>query len=524
MTDTYKVLGQALTGELANDNSTIKESVVYTVPSAAQASLSAITITNSDAAAQSYSLSFVPSQDVSAATAYVQYTTPVVKNNLYFFTYNWNKIIYTNDGINYVLINEDAGVNFQDLSMFYYNGGYIIWNGSRTLLYSTDGVTFTTNTTALPLPYDGTYYISIANSNNMIVVGMRGIEAEGADSGKPYYSTDGITWVRATDHPTNYRSDSDAYTNPSSQVIYGNNEFVELTNSIKKVSPYDRIVKLYKSTDGISWVDTGFTEPYPLSPQGAEIYYLNNLYILLYATTNYLYTSTDAVTWQLVDNADLGSTSTLVNFYVNGKYFIAGDPYSNIGNVSYLTSTDGISWTSTTWRDALVDVPVGSYSIYIFEANNIIFAHVPKAANSSIRTWRYSTDLITWNEINTPSSYTYNEMYYVNGVYVDYYGGYGIAASSRIMYSTDLVTWTQGAFPVEADVFSIFSPDYPSTAQIQQGIPQSLNRHIAIQSKSIAPGETHEIKGGVTLSAGDEVRIKSTSTEIIANVYGAEIA
>lgn len=51
-----------------------------------------------------------------------------------------------------------------------------------------------------------------------------------------------------------------------------------------------------------------------------------------------------------------------------------------------------------------------------------------------------------------------------------------------------------------------------------------LKKHIAIYNKTIAPSETHEIKGGVTLAMGDQIRIYSTSNEIIANVYGVEIA
>jgi hypothetical protein len=50
-----------------------------------------------------------------------------------------------------------------------------------------------------------------------------------------------------------------------------------------------------------------------------------------------------------------------------------------------------------------------------------------------------------------------------------------------------------------------------------------LNKHIVIYDKTIAPGETHEIKGGVTLSEGDQIRVYSDSAEIITNVYGVEI-
>ena len=52
----------------------------------------------------------------------------------------------------------------------------------------------------------------------------------------------------------------------------------------------------------------------------------------------------------------------------------------------------------------------------------------------------------------------------------------------------------------------------------------SLNKHTAISTKTILANETHEIKGGVTLATGDSIRIAGSSTNLVANVYGAEIS
>lgn len=53
--------------------------------------------------------------------------------------------------------------------------------------------------------------------------------------------------------------------------------------------------------------------------------------------------------------------------------------------------------------------------------------------------------------------------------------------------------------------------------------PVSQNYQKAIYNRSIPVGEVHEIKGGITLSAGDQVRILSNSNSIVASIYGVEM-
>jgi hypothetical protein len=44
-----------------------------------------------------------------------------------------------------------------------------------------------------------------------------------------------------------------------------------------------------------------------------------------------------------------------------------------------------------------------------------------------------------------------------------------------------------------------------------------------IPTRSIEPNVVDEIVGGITLSAGDQIRIYSESPDLIAQVYGVEI-
>lgn len=68
MTDTYKVLGQSLGGSVTAVNGTPQDSVLYTVPSATQAAISAIIITNTGESAVNYSVGVVTYGDSTAVT------------------------------------------------------------------------------------------------------------------------------------------------------------------------------------------------------------------------------------------------------------------------------------------------------------------------------------------------------------------------------------------------------------------------------------------------------------------------
>ena len=51
----------------------------------------------------------------------------------------------------------------------------------------------------------------------------------------------------------------------------------------------------------------------------------------------------------------------------------------------------------------------------------------------------------------------------------------------------------------------------------------SQNFQKAITGFTILPGEINEINGGITLSAGDQVRINTDSNDLIVNMFGVEI-
>jgi|TARA_B110000977_G_scaffold84097_1_gene112361 hypothetical protein len=50
------------------------------------------------------------------------------------------------------------------------------------------------------------------------------------------------------------------------------------------------------------------------------------------------------------------------------------------------------------------------------------------------------------------------------------------------------------------------------------------NTQQIIPTKTLAVGASDEIVGGITLSAGDEIRIYSESTDVAAHIYGVELS
>jgi hypothetical protein len=102
-------------------------------------------------------------------------------------------------------------------------------------------------------------------------------------------------------------------------------------------------------------------------------------------------------------------------------------------------------------------------------------------------------------------------MAYGNGRFVAT-GGFGAA------YSTDGISWTLTTLANSSD-WSFVTYGGTPAAQINS----ISNGQTIIPNRSIAPNVVDEIVGGITLSAGDQVRVLSESPDVIVQVYGVEI-
>lgn len=50
------------------------------------------------------------------------------------------------------------------------------------------------------------------------------------------------------------------------------------------------------------------------------------------------------------------------------------------------------------------------------------------------------------------------------------------------------------------------------------------SKHYIAYDATLSPNETREIRGGITLTAGDQVRVYGSTAEIAVNMYGVEIS
>lgn len=201
-------------------------------------------------------------------------------------------------------------------ALFYGNGVYVAGGASAVLQTSTDLVTWTTRTANF-----GTSTITTGTYGNSTYV----IAGNGA---RLSTSTDGTTWTSRT---------STFSTSAIQQVRYLNNLFVACGAS----------GKIATSTDAVTWTSR-------TSGVGITIYglaYGASKYVYVGASNNISY-STDAVTWSQVTNP-AGITETGFSWRdasFNNDIFLVSGTYTDMSTqglgILYLTSTDGITWTS----------------------------------------------------------------------------------------------------------------------------------------------------------------------------------
>ena len=99
-----------------------------------------------------------------------------------------------------------------------------------------------------------------------------------------------------------------------------------------------------------------------------------------------------------------------------------------------------------------------------------------------------------------------------------------ISLIAIINTSTETLSYTLGA--VKSDDEEAFFPQSyvgPGDTSLIENTLQMRDKNILIPDAQIGSGEVHEISGGITLASGDQIRLRSNSDEIVAQVYGVEI-
>jgi hypothetical protein len=174
----------------------------------------------------------------------------------------------------------------------------------------------------------------------------------------------------------------------------------------------------YTSTDGVSWSNSGVSNP---GGRIGDVQYLNNLFVALNFEesgigTNQLKTSTNFNTW----TTRTVTTDTTIRFrvarYLNNLYVTAG-------NGGFLaTSTDAITWTSRTSNTTST-------------INGLAYGGGLYSYCGSSGALATSTDAITWTARTSNTTSNLNNLVYANSKF------YAIGGSATSI-STDGTTWT----------------------------------------------------------------------------------
>jgi hypothetical protein len=297
------------------------------------------------------------------------------------------------------------------------------------------------------------------------------------------YSVDGIEW-QSTSVPTfaTWRS-----------IVFGNGKFVAVSES--SLAAY--------STNGISWTTAEMPEGYWQS-----VTYGENTFVAVSAQSGgKIAYSLDGVSW--TTSWFPNTASYYENYYSvaygNGKFFVSAGEQSLISN-------DGISW---------------SYVSSPLVANFTTFG-AGKFVSVSWSGSAYSEDGITWTLSDIPGG-TYRAIAY--GLEIETVDVpttmepkivYTVPANNNTAISS--ISFTNSADEdAEYKVAAVMAADVEASVDAD-GLYTISDAQTIIPTRTIEPNVVDEIVGGITLSAGDQIRVYSESEDLIVQVYGVEIA
>jgi hypothetical protein len=349
--------------------------------------------------------------------------------------------------------------------------------------YSTDAINWTQST----MP--GSSYFSIVYGDDKFVAVGGKFDYSSTwpnyNSAGVAYSTNGTTWIEGSAIPT---VDAENYW---FSVTYGGGKFVVVGRG--SIAAH--------STNGVTWTLSGL----PVNNEWRSVTYGDEKFVAVGDNTFSVY-STDGISWWQgsLPGQNYGYDGWKSVAYGNG-IFVAVTAHNSY---TAARSSDGIAWTE-------FQMPAFYNPFYTTRYYSIVHGDGKFVAIANNRA-AVSTDGIFWSSTSlSPRSWT--SVTYGNGKFV------AVAGYSDIsIYSTDGITWTETATDSGPYWGSV---TYGETLQeIETSITVLSNTQTIIPTRSIEPNAVDEIVGGITLSAGDQIRIYSESPDLIAQVYGVEIA
>lgn len=545
MADTYKILGQSL-GYDTTVVGSVQAATIYTVPDGKQAAISSISVINSSSSNQeSYELGVLKAADVNNAVEQTQKpvatafaSNPYVANSYQYTATSpesWTKseisIIGGVSGIKDLGLTSyaqnSAGEVFRIFGISNIESGQTLQYYLAKTLNGSDWVYVG------PLP-DNVYPAFLHIYNDIIFLG------NSSSPNSPYLSNDGgASWNQL----------------PFSSNSYGQIFMTNRTSAIYIPYISSASSQYYRTEDGINW--TAYDSPANGS-SWTKASVANGRYFLLHAGSQTLFSSLDGISWTTSSISGYPSFASQV-YYTSGIYAFTVQ-YNNSKKVA--VSQDGINWSyyflPPTFLNSfgLTGIVEGTdFLLFKTDPNVSGYPEVTGVTVGSATRIFLSGDNYTITgmvEISLPTPLSglpkdwWSKIQYLNG---KYYMLYSTSSGIEVAYKTLLTSsqyqessepWIQSY--IDETITDKFLRDiYPSLDVSDYGAYSSVLSLIAsyndpkntIPQKSIIlqngknrelnSGQINEVSGGITLSSGDQVRILSTSSDVIAQVYGVEL-
>ena len=212
-------------------------------------------------------------------------------------------VCYSDDGIHWSKAEQSIFGSKNLRSICYGDGKFVAVGDGGVIGYSTDGITWYSNSNTQSVFPSNINLASVCYGNGKFV----------AIGGNNYmgYSTDGVTWNSITQ-----------------SVLPGNSSIQDITYGNGKFVAVNLSGQIAYSTDGINW-NAG---PNYSSYDWRTIYYGDGRFILS-ASGGKMKASTDGITWTEITQSIIGSSGLVkALFYGNGMY-IMGEYYK--GGLAY---------------------------------------------------------------------------------------------------------------------------------------------------------------------------------------------
>jgi len=224
------------------------------------------------------------------------------------------EMVYSTDGITWTTATDAAALKQQNGNITFCGGRFFAAGWPGTMATSTDGENWTTVVSNLRSSILGTAY-----GNGKWVIAT--------DSGRIFYSTDGVTWTETRNRPSGWQYRT---------ITYGNGKFIVGSTG----------GRVAQSTDGVTWTavtDRIFTRPenVPL-----DIIYTGGKFFAYGARSGVgvgeLAYSIDGITWTAIDQGSIWDGRAIRTIVYGGGKYVA----VTYGDSIMAYSTDGLTWSA----------------------------------------------------------------------------------------------------------------------------------------------------------------------------------